>query len=178
MFRNGSLQSKLIGAFLLMGAIVLVVALVGWLGNYRMNQYVTTLSKNTLPSIIGLWQINEGQTQIESAERWLLNPLLSEHYRREALQKIEAAKNQIDQGFKTYSNTPRTDEEEELYKQLLVKWKEWQNNQENFLNIEANFNKLGMRNPWQKEGELLIEQNPKNLAKMELAKKLYFYTKK
>ncbi len=81
MFRNGSLQSQLIGAFLLMGALVLVVALIGWLGNSRMNQQVTTLSNNTLPSIIGLWQINEGQTQIESGERWLLNPMLSPHCR-------------------------------------------------------------------------------------------------
>lgn len=68
MNRTGSLQFKLIGAFILMGAIVFVVALVGWLGNYRMSQHVKTFSQDPLPTVIGLWQIHECQTQIEASQ--------------------------------------------------------------------------------------------------------------
>ncbi|WP_199248977.1 MCP four helix bundle domain-containing protein [[Phormidium] sp. ETS-05] len=95
MFRTESLQIKLIGAFILMGAIVFVVALVGWLGNYRMNQHVKTFSEDTLPTIIGLWQIHECQTQIESSQILLDNPILPPEERTEYLQRMNQAMQKI-----------------------------------------------------------------------------------
>jgi len=178
MFRNGSLQSKLIGAFLLMGGIVLVVALIGWLGNSRMNQHVTTLSDNTLPSIIGLWQINEGQTQIESVERWLLNPMLNAEDRKEAFQKLEQATLQINEGFKIYENAEKIPEEEKLYQQkFLPQWDRWQDAHKNFLKIEEEFHILNMRNPWQVEIDLLSKDQEKSLQMIAAQKASNLYEK-
>jgi methyl-accepting chemotaxis protein WspA len=72
-FKNMTLSARMVAAFVFIGAIVFVVALVGWSGSFRLSQHIDTLGNNSLPSVLGLWKINEGQTQIESSERALLD---------------------------------------------------------------------------------------------------------
>jgi methyl-accepting chemotaxis protein WspA len=74
MLRNLNLQTRLIGAFLMMGLLVFLVAWVGWSSTSNLSQHIETIGKDNLPSIEALLKINEGQTQIESAERALINP--------------------------------------------------------------------------------------------------------
>lgn len=81
MFKNLSMQARLIFAFMFMGILVLIVALVGLSGSSRLSKHIDTLASNNLPSISGLWKINEGKTQIESSERGLLDINLSKDRR-------------------------------------------------------------------------------------------------
>lgn len=154
MFRNLSLQSRLIAAFLVMGFLVLTVALVGWLGVNELSQHIQTLSNNSLPSVIGLWKINEGQTQIESSERFLLVPNLTEETRRENLTRINAAWQQINSGFDQYSATSQTEEEKQLYQEFLQDWQAWQQEHERYMALEAEFARQGIRNPWARQLQL------------------------
>ncbi|OJJ14662.1 hypothetical protein BI308_24825 [Roseofilum reptotaenium AO1-A] len=55
-----------------MGGLVLIVALIGLTSTMRLSGNIHILSENSLPSLVGLWKINEGQTQIKSSERALL----------------------------------------------------------------------------------------------------------
>ncbi|MGL6284137.1 MAG: Tar ligand binding domain-containing protein, partial [Microcoleaceae cyanobacterium] len=57
MFKNQSMQARLIVAFIFMGLLVLIVALVGLSGSSRLSKHINTLAKNNVPSISGLWKI-------------------------------------------------------------------------------------------------------------------------
>jgi len=108
-FKDQSLRGRIKTAFNFMGALVLIVALVGNISTIRLSGNIDTLSNNSLPSLVGLWKVNEGQTQIESSERALLVAGLTAPERQAELERIKKAWNQIDEGFKQYEATPRTE---------------------------------------------------------------------
>ncbi|MGE5655272.1 MAG: MCP four helix bundle domain-containing protein, partial [Actinomycetota bacterium] len=135
MFKNMTLQNRLTGAFLLMGSIVLAVAYVGWSGNLRLGQHIDLLSKNNLPSLNGLWKISQGQTRIQSSERALANPRLSQASQQLELSQIQSAWKQIEDGFKEYEATPRIEGETEKYQKFLETWKQWKQDHEKFLQL-------------------------------------------
>ena len=169
MLRNLNLQTRLIGAFLMMGLLVFLVAWVGWNSTSNLSQHIETIGKNNLPSIEALLKINEGQTQIESSERALINPALSQAERQEALNRMERAWQQIQDGFKAYEATTRTSEEDALYQQMLKYWEDWKQEDKELLRINQEFEKMGILNPlgWQIE---LINQGESNSQEMERAK--------
>lgn len=136
MFKNITLQSRLIGSFAFMGGIVLTVAIVGWNGGNQLSEHINIIGKTSLPSVSGLWKINEGQTQIQSALRALNNPKLSQEDLKIEKHRIQDAWNQINDGFQEYEETPQTSEEENLYKnEFLPNWKQWKTNQDEYLKI-------------------------------------------
>jgi methyl-accepting chemotaxis protein len=135
MFKQMKLQTQLISAFVLMGSIVLTTGVVGWKGNSRLSQHIDTLSKNSIPSIRGLWKVNEGQTQIQSSERALGNPELNQIAKDVELSRIQQAWQQIDAGIKEYETTPQMPEEARLYKKFKTDWKRWKQDHEEILRL-------------------------------------------
>lgn len=170
MLKNLTLRKQLNVAFIFMAAIVLIVALVGWSGNYRLSIHIDTLANNTLPSISGLWKVNEGQTQIESSERYLLNLELNLDERKTELVRVQKAWEQIDTGFKEYETTSRSADEDKAYKQLLTNWDIWKKNHEAFLVLNKNFEGLGILNPFKQQIQIL-SQDKGRLADLDLARK-------
>lgn len=170
MFRNMNLQARLIGAFLMMGLIVFVVACVGYNSTARLSEHIDTIGRNNLPSIEGMWKINEGQTQIQSSDRSLLNPKLTNLAERQAeLTRMDKAWEQIDDGFKQYETTPRTSEEDKLYKQMLQDWDKWKQAHQEFLRLNQEFERLGILNPFERQIQL-ISQGKSNSPEMAAAK--------
>lgn len=153
-FRDKSLQGRIMSAFLIMGGLVLIMALVGLFSTFRLGSSIDTLSNNSLPSLVGLWKVNEGQTQIESSERALMIPGLTAQERQAELKRIKGAWEQIDEGFKQYEATPRTTEEDRSYQKLLDNWNKWKNDHEEFLKLNQQFESLGIFNPYARQQEL------------------------
>ena len=174
MFRNLNLQTRLIGAFLMMGLLVFLVAWVGWSSTSNLSQHIETIGKNNLPSIEALLKINEGQTQIESAERALINPALSQAERQDALNRMDKAWQQIQDGFKAYEATPRTSEEDGLYQQMLKYWEDWKQADRELLQINQEFEKVGILNPLALQIELINrgESNSPEMARAKIASNL------
>ncbi|MBW4488021.1 MAG: methyl-accepting chemotaxis protein [Trichocoleus desertorum ATA4-8-CV12] len=136
MLKNMSLQSRLIGSFGLMSVIVLVASSVGWMGISRLSKHIDTLSKTSLPSVAGIWKVNEGQTQVQSSMRALVNPEISEENKQTEMTRIKSAWKQIDDGFKEYESAPQTSEEAVLYKgQFKPHWDDWKQDHEKFLQL-------------------------------------------
>lgn len=156
MFKNTSLSIRIISSFI---SVVLVVSLIGWGGVSRLNYHIQTLGYNTVPSISGLWKINEGQTRILASERRLIDPLLTEDERQESLRQIHQSWEQINEGFKQYNATERTEDESQKYQQFLQDWEEWKDTHENYLQREAEYYKTGIANPWAKQLEWLTDQS-------------------
>ena len=169
MLRNLNLQTRLIGAFLMMGLLVFLVAWVGWNSTFNLSQHLDTIGKDNLPSIEALLKINEGQTQIESAERALINSALSQAERQDALNRMDNAWQQIQDGFKAYEATTRTSEEDALYQQMLKYWEDWKQEDRELLQINQEFEKMGVLNPLGLQIEL-INQGESNSPEMERAK--------
>ncbi|MEG4205959.1 methyl-accepting chemotaxis protein [Microcoleus sp. Pol7_A1] len=142
-----NLQTRLIGAFMIMGLLVFLVAWVGWNSTSNLSQHIDSIGKNNLPSIEYLLKINEGHTQIESSERALINPALSQTERQDALNRMDKAWQQIQDAFKAYETTPRTSEEDALYQQMLKYWEDWKQEDRELLRINQEFEKVGIFNP-------------------------------
>ncbi|MBW4574695.1 MAG: MCP four helix bundle domain-containing protein [Aphanothece sp. CMT-3BRIN-NPC111] len=169
MFQKMNLQTKLLGAFGLMGGIVLVVGAVGWNGSNRLSNHIDTLGNNTLPSVTGLWKINEGQTQVQSSERALLNVSLTPEQRQEELARIKGAWKQIDEGFKQYGTASQTEEEKKLYQEFLQAWDTWKQGHEQYLQTYEQFSQLGIYAPNARRADLIL-QGKQNSPEMQAAK--------
>lgn len=154
-FKDKSLKGRIMSAFIVMGFLVLFVALAGLTTTLRLSGNIETFSRNSLPSLVGLWKINEGQTQIESSERALLIEGLTLQERQAELARIKKAWEQINEGFKQYEKTPRTEEEERNYKKLLDNWSKWKSDHEAFIQLNQQFESLGILQPYAEQVELL-----------------------
>ncbi|MEG4468630.1 methyl-accepting chemotaxis protein [Microcoleus sp. AT9_B5] len=157
MFRNMNLQTKLISAFILMGSIVFVFAGVGWSGVSKLSVHINTLGEDSLPSVTALWNINEGKTQIQASERLLFDPEMTNAERQEALARIQNAWKQINESFQKYEKVPNTPEEDKNYKEFQQHWDAWKKAHEKLLNIEQDYNQIGIRNPWKRQVELISQ---------------------
>ncbi|MEG4505368.1 methyl-accepting chemotaxis protein [Microcoleus sp. F6_B4] len=157
MFRNMNLQTKLISAFILMGSIVFVFAGVGWSGVSKLSVHINTLGEDSLPSVTALWNINEGKTQIQASERLLFDPEMTNAERQEALARIQNAWKQINENFQKYEKVPNTPEEDKNYKEFKQNWDAWKKAHEKLLNIEQDYNQLGIRNPWKRQLQLISQ---------------------
>ncbi|MGL5133770.1 MAG: MCP four helix bundle domain-containing protein, partial [Planktothrix sp.] len=158
------LEVKISGSFF---ALVFGIVLLGFYGVYRLNRQIETLGYTVIPSIRGLNKINEGQTQIQSAERLLINPLLTEEERKQELNRIEKAWAQINQGFEEYEKTEQTEAEKNSYEQFLIDWKQWHQSHKDYLALEAKYHQLGITNPW---NSLLLVKDQKTVNRAELDK--------
>ncbi|MUG99630.1 hypothetical protein F7734_48070 [Scytonema sp. UIC 10036] len=156
--RRINLQTRLFLAFLVPSSVALIAVLNGIYIANRLSSYNTQLSRNNLPSIDGLWKIDEGQTQVDSAENLLLQRPLSSTERSLAQGKIEKAWVQINDGFEQALNIPPNDEQEkQLEAQFRQDWKIWKHAHEIFLDREEQFYQLGIPDPEQKRLELLLQ---------------------
>ena len=171
-FKDHSLQGRIKTAFNFMGALVLIVALVGLLSTLRLSGNIKTLNDSS-PILVGLWKINEGQTQIESSERALLIPGLTQQERQTELERIKKAWVQIDEGFNQYENqlTNPTEQENRNNKKLMSSLDQWKSQHEEFIKLNQQFENLGVLDPYTREAELLrqIPNNPIEIAKARSA---------
>ncbi|MEH1898637.1 MAG: methyl-accepting chemotaxis protein [Nostoc sp.] len=162
MFKNMTLQTRLIGSFLFMGLIVLIMALLGWFTTNELNQYINILATDNIPSVSGIWKINEGQTQIQSAERLLFDPEVTVTERQGAIIQIQDAWKQINEGIKQYEATPLSEQEKKEYALLKEQLDAWKQAHDKLLDIEQQFTQLGVRNPWKKQIELMRQGKDKS----------------
>jgi len=171
MLSNLTLQRRMLISFVFQGAIVLIIGLVGWVGVSQLSDNIEAFSGNHIPSIGAVWSINEGQTQIQSAERLLFDPRVTSDERRNALNQINLGWKQIEQGFKIYDATPITTEEREKYNRFKQDLNTWRLAHERFLQIEQEYNALGIRNPWARQAELIVQgkQNSPEMTKANMA---------
>ncbi|MEH1982341.1 MAG: methyl-accepting chemotaxis protein [Nostoc sp.] len=171
MFKNMTLQTRLISSFLFMGLIVLIMALLGWFTTNELNKSINTLTMNNIPSLSGIWKIKEGHTQIQSAERLLFDPGATVSERQGAMTQIQDAWKQINGGIQQYEATPFTEEERTEYNLLKEQLDIWKQAHNKLLDIEQELNQIGIQNPWKKEIELMHQgkNKPEDFAIIQKA---------
>jgi methyl-accepting chemotaxis protein WspA len=118
-----------------MGVFIFIIATIGNLSTNRLKGHIDVLTNNTLPSIVGLWQVNEGQTQIESSERLLLSPNTTPKEREQEFTRIDRAWQQIKRGFDSYEETSRTTQQQEAYQTFKTDWDVWTSDHQTFISL-------------------------------------------
>lgn len=126
MAQNQSMEARLRYAFLAMGGLALLIAVFAMVTARSLGGRIQELADNRLPSVDGLWKINEGQTQIQSAQRLLIEPEEPPAARQVELQRIDAAWKQIEEGRHQYEATYSDAEEKALYSRVRERWQVWQ----------------------------------------------------
>jgi methyl-accepting chemotaxis protein WspA len=171
MFKNLSLQARIIGAFLLMAVLVLAVALIGVTGSQTLTSHVGTLGKKVSPSLNYLWTVNEAQTSVQSAQRTLLNSTIDKERRVQSRQRIESRLKAIDDSFKGYEALPNSEAELSIYKEVKEPWDVWTQNSKRFLQFSDEYDLIDIFNPRQVMIELLQkgQANSPEFAKAKAA---------
>src|SRR5919199_137466 len=174
MFKNQTMQARLITAFIFMGVLVLLVGLIGWMGVKSLSDDISTITGNSLPSIDSLWSVKEGQTQVQAADRGLLNPVGDDDYRRFQYEKLEKAFNQINEGFQNYEKLPRDPDEDKLYQTLLPLFEKWKRGHEDLLQLQRDYDKADVDNAYKTVVNLLGQGkgNSPEFAKAKAAAEL------
>jgi hypothetical protein len=113
MIRRFGLRTKLLGAFILVGLIVLGISYIGWQSNSRLASTVTSVDDD-LEKLIGMGKVNDGLTGATAAERMLLNPQLTREQRQQERTGLSASMTQIEEGLRHYEALPRPGEEDKL----------------------------------------------------------------
>jgi hypothetical protein len=114
-----SLRSKLLGAFILLGITVLVIAYVGWQSNSRLIKDITSI-EDTVDSLVGIWKVHDGLLQTAYAEHVLMNSRTNQEHRKKIWGNIVNSISLIDEGLREYESTSHLAEEARLYNNLLV----------------------------------------------------------
>lgn len=148
-FKNNSLEMRIRGAFLVVGSVILIVALISWWGNLQLSRDLRTITDKTFPSAIALWQIKEGQTQIQSSDRALLNPRARPEDRQKAKARVEEALEQIESGFQEYKAiaVQRDPTEEQLFQNFQSQWEAWKKTRDEFSKLNQQFESYNILNP-------------------------------
>ncbi|MFM7228650.1 MAG: methyl-accepting chemotaxis protein [Cyanobacteriota bacterium] len=128
MATNQSMEARLRFAFLAMGGLSLLLAIFAMVTARTLGVRIRELSANRLPSVDGLWKVNEGQTQIQSAQRLLIEPEEPPADRQIELSRIDAAWKQIEEGRHEYEATAANEQEKALYERFRQRWQVWQDN--------------------------------------------------
>jgi methyl-accepting chemotaxis protein WspA len=124
--KKQSMESQLKLAFLGMGGLAMLVALLGLRTTTSLSSHINGLGKNYLPSVDALWKINEGQTQIESSANAILTPGSTTLERQQQLRRIDSAWKQINAGFKQYEALNSSPEERQIYSEFKQSWSAWE----------------------------------------------------
>lgn len=127
------MESQLKLAFLGMGGLAMLVALMGLHTTTSLGGHIKELGANRLPSVDGLWKLNEGQTRIQSSENAILTPGASEAERQQQLRGIDGAWKQINAGFREYEKADTTPEESRLYSDFRQDWQSWETQHKDLL---------------------------------------------
>jgi methyl-accepting chemotaxis protein WspA len=140
-----SIEWQLFLAFAFIGILVSALSLVGY--------WVSQRLANRLQATEALWKINEGQTQVQVAERSMLNFGWSKERRDREQERIKGAWVQINEGFAIYQKISGTDnnrelglsdEEKKLYSVFIKDWDAWEATHKEFMGLEAKYEALGI----------------------------------
>src|SRR5919199_379906 len=168
-----NLTMRMLSAFLFIGLIVLIVALIGWSGNLRLSNHISAISDRVYPSSVGLWKVFEGQTQVQAVERLLVTNQATPQDRQNELARLQNAWKQIEEGIQQYEKLPHNSahspEADQLYQAFLPLWHKWKDAHQDFIRLNEEFEKYGVFNPLKVQRDLL-QQGKSNSPEMATAK--------
>jgi len=119
------LKTKLIGGFIIVAIITLVVGLVGLYGVSTVSKSQNDIGGNYLPSVQSLLTISQAQTEIDSAENFLLIPEITAEQANAQYDRISAAYKRAEDARKIYESTSQSPQEKIAWDKFVPAWDTW-----------------------------------------------------
>ncbi len=163
-----TLRAKLLGGFILVAGITLVVGVVGWNGIVKVTRHLQNIERKNLPGVQNLLIINKAQATIKIAEQALLNQNL-DALRQNQYQHIETAWREVEQSWQIYANLPKTDQEEQLWRDFIPLWGVWKKDMESFITLSKELDDTKILKPEKLAEELRNFQSEIQAWVLELA---------
>lgn len=132
MFKTIKIKTKLLLAFCLIGAIAMVIGLIGYKSLNDTMAGLEEVSHKSLPSVESLLIISEAKTAMLSTEFAMLNPKMNEQEKQNQAARCAAAFSKAQEARKVYESLPHTSQELELWNKFIPLWDAWLHDHETF----------------------------------------------
>lgn len=127
------LKTKLIGGFIIVSIITLVVGLIGVYGITTISKSVNDIGNNYLPSVQSLHVMFQAQTDVDSAENFLLVPEITSEQAQAQYDRITAAFKRADDARKIYESLSQSQEEKVAWEKFTPAWDTWEKVDSNYV---------------------------------------------
>jgi len=117
--------AKLTGAFAIVALICAIVGALGWVGINSTENGLIEVAEVRLPAVAGLGQMLESMNAIKSAERTMMNPILSLADRQHELDNLKERWAEFEAGEDKFKGLPKTPAETALMENFLQLEKQW-----------------------------------------------------
>ncbi len=141
------LSTKLIGSFIIVSIITMIVGVVGWNGAAGLGKRIREISDVSLPSIQGLFMIRNGFEVVNSAQRTLLDPKLSQRQRQRQFDNVKSGREYYEKGWAIYEPLPQTEKESELWNQFVPAVENWKRENEKFFSFVDKLEEIKIFDP-------------------------------
>ncbi len=147
MLQNMKLGTKLILGFFMVALITLVLGIVGYYGAVKGENSVHMIGDVKLPGVDSLLVIKAEAERIRGTLRTLAIPGLSDELRERQYKNLDASRQTYEAAWKVYEALPHTPEEAEQWKAFIPAWNAWLAENNKFVEIMRQWDKLGMSDP-------------------------------
>ncbi|MFO7910719.1 MAG: MCP four helix bundle domain-containing protein [Desulfotignum sp.] len=147
MGKQMKLGTKLMLGFGVVAVITLILGIVGYYGAIKGEGSVQEIGGVRLPSVDSLQVIHAEAEGIRGTMRTLSIPGLDDDMRQRQYQNLAEARKHYEAAWKVYEPLPQTDEEARLWQQFVPAWNAWRAENNKFMEIMQQWDKLGMADP-------------------------------
>jgi methyl-accepting chemotaxis protein len=141
------LGTKLMLGFFVVAVITLVLGIVGYYGAVKGEKSVAEIGGVRLPSIDSLLMIKAEAETIRGTLRTLVIPGLTKEVKERQYHNLDASRQTYEAAWKVYEPLPQTPEEEQVWKQFVPAWNAWCAENNKYIDIMRQWDKLGMSDP-------------------------------
>ncbi len=150
-----TIGKKLIVSFMSVALITLVLGIVGYYGAVKSEDSVDEIGNVRLPSVDSLLIIKESARNVRGAMRSLAIPGLGYESRQEEYNNLDTVRETYETAWKIYEPLPQTTEEARLWDQFVPAWNAWRAENNKFVEMSREFDRVGITNPEQTTNEAL-----------------------
>ena len=130
-----NIRTKLLGSFGILTVIMLVIALVSLVSLSNVTSFLDDFQNNRLRRFLSISAISNAQATIDSAEKALINPRLSEQERKDQHQRLKEGWARADAAQQGYESLRHSREESEAWKKFTNVWDSWRKNHEQLMEM-------------------------------------------
>jgi len=169
-----TLSTKLLSGFICVALITLAVGYLGYSSATRLTGHLTTVGKQSLPSIQYLLTLQKNIESVLTAQNALLNPVLSNDLRQRQFDRIAQARDIYQKAWNAYDALPKDTNAAKLWEQTKRNVEVWREENNKFFTLAKSLDKaeaskgeiFGAMNkqlvekclPRQSEGHALMDQ--------------------
>jgi methyl-accepting chemotaxis protein len=135
MINKIKIRNKLLGSFGIVSIIILIIALVSFMSLGNVTSFLDEFQNNHLPGFLAISAISNAQASIDSAEKALINPSLSEQDRKEQHERLKDNWARADAARQGYESLSHSKEESEIWTKFVNVWDSWRSDHEKLMEI-------------------------------------------